>query len=256
MEDVIKMMRENIKVDLEIPRPRWGQLPEPSAFHVRFTYPDPNIAAKVTQRFGTLFVEQNARDRGVLAGATDEFLEKQLVESRIKLEGQERRLETFRQQHGKELPTQMSSNMQALSNAQMQAQSLVESIARDRDRKQMLERLYREAAAEPAPVATVAQNPATPGAPGGGSKSADPDAPLQAGSPRCDSRPAAGRRAHAQSRRGEADRGPTGCRYDRIGAAHRPRSSEARGSAADAGRGREPGSADRVQGERGAAGSR
>lgn len=155
-EDVIAQMRDNIRVDLEIPRPRWGQVPEPSAFHVRFTYTDPQIAATVTQRIGTLFVDQNARDRGQLAGATNRFLETQLDEARAKLESQERRLEAFRERHGKELPTQMTNNMNALGNVRLQAQSLVESVARDRDRKQMLERLYREAAAEPPPAVAQA----------------------------------------------------------------------------------------------------
>ena len=153
LEDVIARMRRSVTVTLELPRSFRGPAPQPSAFHVRFTYPDPMVAAQVTQRLGELFVEQNSSDRGSLAGATNRFLETQLQESRQRLEDQERRLEAFRQRHGKELPTQMTSNMQALANAQLQAQSLVESIARDRDRKQMLERLYREAAAEPAPVA-------------------------------------------------------------------------------------------------------
>jgi polysaccharide chain length determinant protein (PEP-CTERM system associated) len=170
-EDVIAEMRKNIKVDLEIPRPRWGQQAEPSAFHVRFTHPDPNISARVTQKIGMRFVEQNTRDRSQQAGATNRFLETQLKDARASLESQERKLESFRQQHGKELPTQMTSNMQALNNAQLQAQSLVESIARDRDRKQMLERLYREAAAEPAtaaPTTATAAQPAAPGVAGGG----------------------------------------------------------------------------------------
>ena len=159
IEDVIGKMRSDIKIDVEIPRPRWGQLPQASAFHVKFTYSDPKIAARVTQKIGLRFVEQNSRDRGAQAGATNKFLETQLDDARRKLEEQERRLEAFREKHGKELPTQMLSNMNALSNAQLQAQSLVESVARDRDRKQMLERLYREAAAEPAPAA-IAPTPA------------------------------------------------------------------------------------------------
>jgi uncharacterized protein involved in exopolysaccharide biosynthesis len=57
----------------------------------------------------------------------------------------------------------MTSNMNALTNAQLQAQSLVESVARDRDRKQMLERLYREAAAEPAPITPAAPTPTSSG---------------------------------------------------------------------------------------------
>lgn len=155
LEDVIAKMRENIAVPQEFPRPRWGQVPQPTAFHVRFTYPEPNLAARVAQEIGGVFVEQNTRERGALAGATNRFLETQLSEARKRLELQEQKLEAFRQRHGKELPTQMQSNMQALTNSQLQAQSLVESTARDRDRKLMLERLYREAAADPPPTATA-----------------------------------------------------------------------------------------------------
>lgn len=162
LEDVVDEMRRNVSVDLEIPRPRWGQPPQPSAFHVRFNYDDPTIAALVTQHIGTLFVEQNSKDRGALAGATNRFLETQLNDARRRLERQESRLEDFRQRHGKELPTQMLSNMNALTNAQLQAQSLVESLARDRDRKQMLERLYREAASEPPVVTPAGTSPAAP----------------------------------------------------------------------------------------------
>ena len=152
IEDVVDKMRKSIQVEMEIPRPRWGQEPQPTAFHVRFTYPDPNVAAAVTQRIGVLFVEQNVTDRGALAAATNRFLETQLVEARGKLETQERLLEAFRERHGKALPSQTQSNVSSLGSAQLQAQSLVESIARDRDRKLMLERLYREAANEP-PIA-------------------------------------------------------------------------------------------------------
>jgi polysaccharide chain length determinant protein (PEP-CTERM system associated) len=159
-EDVLGIMRENISVVLESPRPRSNQMPQPSAFHIRYIYADPMVATTVTQRIGQMFVEQNIKDRGTQAGATNRFLETQLAEARSKLEAQERRLEDFRQLHGQELPTQMQSNMQSLQSAQLQAQNLVESIARDRDRKLMLERLYREASADkPATPVIVAQTP-------------------------------------------------------------------------------------------------
>jgi polysaccharide chain length determinant protein (PEP-CTERM system associated) len=163
IEDVLSMMRDAVRVDLETPRPRGRGEVQPSAFHVRFTYTDPKLAAAVTQRIGTHFVEQNTRDRGGLASATNAFLESQLSDARGKLESQEQRLEVFRQRHGKELPTQSQTNVQALSSAQMQAQSLVESIARDRDRKLMLERIYREAAAEPPTPVAAAADPRSPG---------------------------------------------------------------------------------------------
>lgn len=158
-EDVVDKMRKSIRVDVEVPRPRWGQEPQPTGFHVRFTYPEPKLAALVTQRIGTQFVDQNVKDRGAQAAGTNRFLETQLTEARTKLEAQERVLESFRQRHGQELPTQTQANVQSQSSAQLQAQSLVESIARDRDRKQMLERLYREAGSEPPTAPTVLLQP-------------------------------------------------------------------------------------------------
>lgn len=168
MEDVVVKMHDAIKISLERSRDLLGRSDVPSSFHVQFTYPEPNVAARVTQQLGSLFVQQNSRDRGALASATNAFLETQLAESRAKLEEQERRLEKFREQHGKALPTQMQANLQTLQTLQLQVQAQVESIARDRDRKQMLERLYRDAAntatipEAPAPSAGTAPGANTP----------------------------------------------------------------------------------------------
>ena len=156
IEDVVKQMRESIVVDLERAQ-RDGE--GPNAFHVRFTHKDPTIAAQVTHELGTLFVVQNTTDRGALAEATNSFLDDQLGEARVKLEAQERRLEAFRESHGQSLPTQMQANMQAMQSMQLQVQALVESLARDRDRKQMLERLHRDAVNEPPTPPSVARVP-------------------------------------------------------------------------------------------------
>ncbi len=161
MEDVVQLMRANVVVELEAPR-RGPRGPEPPhAFHVRFQYPDAVVATRVTERLGSMFIDQNARDRSALAEAADDFLVGQLANARKSLEEQEDRLESFRELHGNELSTQIQSNMQAIQSAQLQIQALVEAIARDNDRKLMLERLYNEAQREPAltaPVAPAAQN--------------------------------------------------------------------------------------------------
>jgi polysaccharide chain length determinant protein (PEP-CTERM system associated) len=143
-------MRESIEVELD-----QSKQDGPTAFHVRFTHRDPEIAAKVTQELGTLFVLQNTRDRGALAEATNEFLEEQLAAARTKLESQEKRLEAFRQLHGKSLPSQTQSNLQALQSMQLQVQTLGESIARDRDRVDSLERLRREMSNDPQPQSSL-----------------------------------------------------------------------------------------------------
>jgi succinoglycan biosynthesis transport protein ExoP len=163
IEELIAKMDSDLVIGLE-PVRRGPRGPEPAhAFHVRFTYTDAATAASVAETVGKMFVEQNAKDRGALARATSQFLEEQLIGTRKKLEEYEQRLEVFRQRHGNELPSQAQANLQAIQSTQLQVQALVEQIARDRDRKQMLERLYREALNEPAPAVTtpVAQ-------PGGG----------------------------------------------------------------------------------------
>jgi polysaccharide chain length determinant protein (PEP-CTERM system associated) len=159
-DDVINLMRQAVKVELEAPR-RGPRGPEPAhAFHVKFSYSDPEIAARVTQRIGSLFVDRNALERGALAAATNDFLESQLKEARIKLEAHEQKMESFRRSHGNELPTQQGSNLQVIQNTQMQIQAMVETTARDRDRKLMLERLYNEVRSEPIVVPLPAPNQA------------------------------------------------------------------------------------------------
>ena len=152
---VVAKLRANVDMVMQIPRPRWGEEPQPTAFRVLFTYWDPQKAAQVAQRVGAYFIEQNIAERGSLASAAKKFLENQLAGSRAKLEEQERRLEEFRQRHGQALPTQVTSNIQGLASAQTQVQAIVESAARDRDRKLMLERLYRDAVAERSNPATL-----------------------------------------------------------------------------------------------------
>lgn len=166
LSDVVAHMKSSILVEPERPRPGPRGPEGPSAFHVKFTYTDPAIAAQVTQRLGTLFIDTNAKDRGALAGATDQFLSTKLAESRERLEVQERKLEAFRARHGAALPSQSQANMQAVQTTQMQVQATVESLARDRDRKMLLERLYNEARNEPLPVTVPPPAPAS-GAPAG-----------------------------------------------------------------------------------------
>jgi polysaccharide chain length determinant protein (PEP-CTERM system associated) len=149
MEDVVRIMRSSVTVALEAQRRGPRGLEPPHAFHVRFKYANPVVATRVTERFGSMFIDQNTRDRGALAEATDQFLQGELAEARGRLESVEKRLEAFRERHGNELPTQVQANMQVIQSTQLQIQSLVEGIARDRDRKLMLERLHSEAQREP-----------------------------------------------------------------------------------------------------------
>ena len=108
-----------------------------------------------------MFIEENLRNREVLAEATNEFLETQLEDARRRLVEQEKQLEQYRVQHAGQLPSQLQSNLQASQNLQSQVQGLVDSINRDRDRRLVLERtaIDLEAVPEQSPGPAVPTEP-------------------------------------------------------------------------------------------------
>lgn len=150
MEEIINRMRLEIKAE-----PIRGD-----AFRVSYVARDPVIAQKVTERLASLFIEENLRDREVLADATNQFLESQLEEARNRLVQHEKRLEAYRLRYSGELPNQAQSNMQAVQTLQSQVQGLTDSVARDRDRRLILERQLAELQREN--LATVGGSSATP----------------------------------------------------------------------------------------------
>ena len=175
MEDVVELMRKDIVVSI---------VPRSSAFRVSYTGDDPRTAMRVTERLASLFIEENLRDREVLVEGTNQFLETQLEDARRRLVEHEKRLEEFRPEHAGELPSQAPANLQVLQNQQLQMQALVESINRDRDRRQILERMLADDDATDSADAIAAAAPAAAApvnAPGTASPGSDP-ATVAAGS--------------------------------------------------------------------------
>jgi polysaccharide chain length determinant protein (PEP-CTERM system associated) len=156
MQDVVELMRSSIRTD--IVRPRNPMQPVDS-FYLRFQYNDAVMAARVTERLGMLYVDYNARDRGALAQGTNEFLGTELEEAKRRLDEAGAKLQAFRERHSGKLPTQLQGNIQMIQTVQAQRSSLVESLARDRDRQQMLEQLYNNALATPLPAPPPTVNP-------------------------------------------------------------------------------------------------
>lgn len=130
MEDIVETMRHDIGVNI---------LPG-EAFRISYTGANPRTVTRVTERLASLFIEENFRDREVLAEGTNQFLEAQLEDARRRLIEQEKKVEAYRKQFAGQLPSQLESNLQVLQNSQIQVQSILESINRDRDRRLILER--------------------------------------------------------------------------------------------------------------------
>jgi protein tyrosine kinase modulator len=146
MEDVVESMRQRVKVDIARTNARQRVRDNDSSFRVSFTYSNPRTTMQVTERLASLFIDENLRDRQVLAEGTNRFMQLQLADARQRLLAQEQRLAEYRVRHSGELPTQTQANLQVLQNTQMQLQALEDSISRDRDRKMLLQRILEETA--------------------------------------------------------------------------------------------------------------
>ena len=146
MEDVVERMRGSIGV----------QVVKGDAFRVSFTSDDARTAMRVTERLASLFIEENLRDREVLAEGTNQFLEAQLEDARRRLVETEHKVEEYKKQYDGELPEQREANMQGLHNTEMQLQALLDGLNRDRDRRLVIERtiadLESPTASVPAPL--------------------------------------------------------------------------------------------------------
>src|SRR5262245_34305390 len=134
MEDVVERMRSSISV----------QVVKGDAFRVSFTSDDARTAMRVTERLASLFIEENLRDREVLAEGTNQFLEAQLEDARRRLVETEHKVEEYKKQYDGQLPEQREANMQGLHNTEMQLQALIDSVNRDRDRKLAIERAIND----------------------------------------------------------------------------------------------------------------
>ena len=131
MEDVVEKMRSrDIKVETL----------KGDAFRIAFVGDNPQTVMRVTERLASHFIDENLRDREILAQGTSQFLTVQMEEARRRLIEQEKKLEEYRLRHAGELPSQAAGNLQQVQNVQLQVQALVESLNRDVDRKLIVER--------------------------------------------------------------------------------------------------------------------
>jgi polysaccharide chain length determinant protein (PEP-CTERM system associated) len=136
MEDIVDSMRTR---DIEM-RPVKGD-----AFRLGFIADSPEVAMQVVDRLVSLFIDETSAERTTLAEGTDQFLEAQLEDARRRLIDNETTLAEYRRRYNGALPTQIEANVRGLHNTEMQMQLVADSLNRDRDRQQLLERSLKEA---------------------------------------------------------------------------------------------------------------
>ena len=129
MEDVVERMRLDIET----------QIIRSDAFRISYRYGDARTSMRVTERLASMYIDESLREREVLADSTNQFLDSQLSSAKERLIDHEKKLESYKMRYAGQLPTQITSNLQVMQNAQMQIQSLVDSLNRDRDRQLALQ---------------------------------------------------------------------------------------------------------------------
>jgi polysaccharide chain length determinant protein (PEP-CTERM system associated) len=131
MEEVVERMRNN---DISM------SVAKGDAFRISFVSSDPKQAQRVTERLTSLFIAENLRDREVVAERSSQFLESQLNEVRQLMEATEKKLASYRLKNSGQLPENAPTNLQALTNLQMQIQQITDAMSRDRDNRLFLQR--------------------------------------------------------------------------------------------------------------------
>jgi len=151
MEDIVLRMGGDITVKPETK----------VSFRVSYVSQDPRTAQKVAERLSTLFIEENIRDRENVASDTSGFLDSQLEDAKRQLIEHEKKLEEYRLRYGNELPTQATTNLQAMQNAQAQLLAINDATDRARERRLLLERQLDDLDSEPVTDTTTGSGPAS-----------------------------------------------------------------------------------------------
>ena len=152
MEDIIEQMRKDIGVEVL----------RGDSFRISYVGDNPRMVMRVTERLASLFIEENLRDREVLADDTNQFLEAQLEDARRRLLEQEKKVEAYRKVYAGQLPSQLDSNLQVLGSTDAQMRSLADSMDRDRERHLMLERQLADLEQQPEETAPMPSGVLTP----------------------------------------------------------------------------------------------
>ena len=170
MEDVVERMRSDIDT----------QIIRGDAFRISYVSNDARTAMRVTERLASMYIDESLRDREVLADSTNQFLDSQLAVAKERLVEHEKKLEAYKMRFSGQLPAQVQANLQVMQNAQLQIQSLMDSLNRDRDRRLVLQGQVADLdVPEDSPLSSSSSSSSSNGSPEADAKPQAPPMALQ-----------------------------------------------------------------------------
>jgi len=133
-EEIVELMRKNIKVELPTKKDEKG------SFAISFISNDPNTATAVANRLSSLFIEENLKIREKQASGTTEFLTNELVAAKAKLDQMETSVTQYKRRFMGGLPEQRDTNLKIFEQMQNQNQRISESLRSAQDRKLFIQK--------------------------------------------------------------------------------------------------------------------
>jgi polysaccharide chain length determinant protein (PEP-CTERM system associated) len=131
-------MRAKIDVTATTGKPPAREL---RTFTVSFTAPTAIVAAKVSNRLASMFIEQNLKVREQQVAGTADFFEMQLQKAKQDLDQKAQHLAQLRAQYANELPESQNLHLQALTSAQLAAREEADAASRAEQQKVYLQSL-------------------------------------------------------------------------------------------------------------------
>ena len=138
-EEILDMMRADIKITTEQTRGVTAGKGHLGAFRVGYEGSDPTVVAQVANRLANLYIEENLKTREVQSEGTSEFMDAQTDEARKRLDELEKTVGDWKQQHAGELPEQEAAIIAMINRLQTDLQMNTAAIARAQESRTMLE---------------------------------------------------------------------------------------------------------------------
>lgn len=111
-----------------------------SVFRILFRGRDPEKIAATANRIAELFIQENLRLRARQAQGTTAFLERELAETKQRLEIQEARIAAFKQSYMGVLPEQRDTNLRSVEQLQAKLQINLDALDKAEQRKILAQR--------------------------------------------------------------------------------------------------------------------
>jgi polysaccharide biosynthesis transport protein len=140
-EDIVGLMQKDIKVE---PATIGAQTKELRAFKVSFTSRSSVLAAKVSNRLASLFIEENMQVREQQVLGTADFFQRELEKAKDDLAEKSRTLSELKKKYVAVLPATQNLQLQELTTAQLELRSEMDAESRAEEQRNSLRAILAE----------------------------------------------------------------------------------------------------------------